>query len=165
MKIRLFEADHKKLKRRLIQHDVLLSVWNLNQLLDKIGVSTKKEYIETQMQTLSESNNTFLITKILNNGHFAFTYNGDKIGIGEKYFSEPGWTIYDFFHNKINAVKAQIHSQNFRTPSQLHATCDYSFCLQGIYAFLSTPIPTLSKRRIKDDPLFYSLRTKKSKII
>lgn len=42
MKIRLFEADYKKLKRKVIQDSILLFVWNLNQLLDKIGVFTKK---------------------------------------------------------------------------------------------------------------------------
>lgn len=31
------------------------------------------------MQILSESNNIFFITKMLDNRHFPFTYNGDEI--------------------------------------------------------------------------------------
>lgn len=165
MKIRLSEADHKELKRRLIQHGVLSSVWDPNQLSDEIGVSTKKEYVEAQMQTLSESDDTSLMTRMLDDGHFPFTYNGDEIRTGEEDFPEPGWTVYDFSRNKIVAVEAQIHSRNFRTPSQPHAACDYSFRLQGVYAFPSTPIPTPSKRRIKADPSLCPPRTKKSKII
>lgn len=165
MRIRLSEADYKELKRRLIQHGVLSSVWDPNQLSDEISVSTKKEYVEAQMQTLSESDDISLMTRMLDDGHFPFTYNADEIKTGEEEFPEPGWTIYDFSRNKIVAVEAQIHSRNFRTPSQLHAACDYSFRLQGVYAFPSAPIPTPSKRRIESDPSLCPPRTKKSKII
>lgn len=41
------------------------------------------------MQTLSISDNSFLIIKMLNNRHFSFTYNNDKIKIDKKLFSKP----------------------------------------------------------------------------
>lgn len=117
MKIRLFEEDYKELKRRVIQHSVLSSVWDPNQLSDEIGISTKIEYMQAQMQTLSESDDTFLMTRTLDDRYFPFTYNGDEIRMGEKEFPELRWTVYDFFCNKIVAVKAQIHSRNFKTRS------------------------------------------------
>lgn len=48
--------------------------------------------------------------------------------MGEKEFSEFGWTIYDFFYNKIIEIETQIHLQNFKIPSQSHIDSDYSFC-------------------------------------
>ncbi|MCJ1348827.1 hypothetical protein MMC31_007060 [Peltigera leucophlebia] len=106
MKIRLSEEDYKELKRKLIQHGVLSSVWNLNQLSDEIGVSTKREYVQAQMQTLSESDDTSLMTKTLDDGYFPFTYNDDEIKMSEEEFPEPGWTVYDFSRNKIVAIEA-----------------------------------------------------------
>lgn len=90
MKIRLSEANYKELKTRLIQHSVLLSVWDPNQLLDKIGVFTKKKYVEAQMQTVSKSDDTSLITKMLDNRYFSFTYNENEIRTGEDKFPKPG---------------------------------------------------------------------------
>lgn len=110
IKIRLSKVNHKELKKKLIQHNVLLFVWDPNQLSDKIGVSTKKNYIKVQMQTLSKSDNTFLITKMLENGHFPFTYNRNEIKTGEKDFHELEQIVYNFFHNEIIVVKAQIYS-------------------------------------------------------
>lgn len=69
------------------------------------------------------------MTKILDNGYFPFSYNKDKIKTGEEDFPEPEWTVYDFFHNKIIAVKAKIYSLNFKMPSQSHAACNNFFCL------------------------------------
>ena len=120
--------------------------------------------MHAQIQTLSESDNTSLMTKTLDDGYIPFTYNGNEIGIGEEEFLEPGWTVYDFSYNKIVTIEVQIHSRNFKTRSQSLRACDYSFCLQSVYAFLLTPIPNTSKRRIKSHPTFCSLRTKKSKI-
>lgn len=165
MRIRLSEEDYTELKRRLIQHGVLSSVWDPNQLSDEIGVSTKREYVHAQIQTLSESDDTSLMTRTLDDGYFPFTYNGDEIGMGEEEFPEPGWTVYDFSRDKTVAVEAQIHSRNFKTRSQPHGACDYSFRLQGMYAFPSTPIPNASKRRIESDPTLCPPRTKKSKIV
>lgn len=88
MKIRFFKVDYKELKRKLIQYGVLLFLWDLNQLLDKIGISIKKKYMEAEMQILSESNNTFLIIKMLDNGYLLFTYNKDKIKTSKEDFSE-----------------------------------------------------------------------------
>ncbi|MCJ1342199.1 hypothetical protein MMC31_000379, partial [Peltigera leucophlebia] len=132
MKITLSKEDYKELKRRLIQYGVLSSVWDPNQLSDKIGISTKREYMQAQMQTLSESDDTSPMTRTSDNGYFPFTYNSDEIRIGEEEFPEPGWTVYDFSHEKIVAVKAQIHSRNFKTRSQPHGAYNYSFCLQGV---------------------------------
>lgn len=69
------------------------------------------------MQTLSESNDTFFMTRMLDDGHFPFTYNRNEIRMGKEDFFKPGWTVYDFSCNKIVAVEAQIHSRNFRMPS------------------------------------------------
>ena len=121
--------------------------------------------MHAQIQTLSESDDTSLIIKTLDDGYFPFSYNSNEIGIGEEEFLEPGWTVYDFFCDKIVAVKAQIHSRNFKTRSQPHGACDYSFRLQGVYAFPSTLIPNASKRRIESDPTLCPPRTKKSKIV
>ena len=121
--------------------------------------------MHARIQTLSESDDTSLMIRMLDNGYFPFTYNGNEIGMGEKEFLEPGWTVYDFSHNKIVVVKAQIHSQNFKTCSQPHRVCNYSFSLQGVYTFLSTLIPNVSKHRIKSDPSLCSPCTKKSKIV
>lgn len=141
-------------------------VWDLNQLFNKIGVFIKKKYTKAQIQTLFESNDTFLITKMLDNRYFLFTYYRNKIKTGKENFLEPEWTIYDFSHNKIIAVEAQIHSQDFGMPSQLYIVYNYYFfCLQRVYEFSLTPIPTPSKRWIKIDLLFYFLCIKKSKII
>lgn len=87
--MRLFKEDYTELKRRLIQHDILTSVWNPNQLSDKIGVFTKEKYVHAQIQILFESNNISLMTKTLNNRYFPCTYNGDKIGMGKEEFLEP----------------------------------------------------------------------------
>ena len=78
------------MKRRLIEHDVLLFVWCLNQFSDEIGVSTKREYMHAQIPALSESDDTFLMIKMLDDGYFPFTYNGNEIGMGEEEFPEPG---------------------------------------------------------------------------
>lgn len=165
MKIRLSKADHKELKRKPIKHGVLLSIQNLNQLSDKIGVSLKKEYMEASMQTLFKSNNISLMTKMLDNRHFPFTYNGDEIKTGEEDFSEPRQTVYNFSCNKIVRPKAQIYSQNFKIFSQSHSVCNYYFCFQGVYEFSSTPISTLSKQLIKIYLSFCPLCIKKLKII
>ena len=118
MRIRLSKENYTELKRRLIQYGILLSVWDPNQLSDKIDISTKREYVHARIQTLFESDNTSLIIRTLDNGYFPFIYNGDEIRIGKKEFPEPGWTVYDFFCNKIVAVEAQIHSRNFKMGSQ-----------------------------------------------
>ena len=89
MRIRLSEEDYTELKRRRIQHGILLSVWDPNQLSDKIGVSTKREYVHGQIQTLSESDDTSLMTRTLDNGYFPFTYNNNEIEMGEEEFPEP----------------------------------------------------------------------------
>ncbi len=102
---------------------------------------------------------------MLDDGHFPFTYNGDEIKKDKGDFPEPGWTIYDFGRNKIVAVEAQIHSRNFRTPSQLHADCNYLFRLQGVYAFPSTPVQTPTKRQINEDLTLCLPHMKKSKIV
>lgn len=73
--------------------------------------------------------------------------------------------MYNFGHHKIVAVKAQIHSRNFKTISQLHADGNSSFCLQGVYTFLLTPMQTLIKQKINDDPTLWPLCIKKSKIV
>ncbi len=162
MKIRLPETDHLELKRRLIQHGVLASHWYPDQFSQEIGISTKKEYVEAQVQILSESDDLTLIQRMLDDGHFPFTYNGNEIKKDEGDFPKPGWIVYNFGRNKIVAVEAQIHSRNFRTPSQPHANYDYSFRLQGVYAFPSTP-PT--KRQVNEDPTLCLPRMKKSKIV
>lgn len=79
MKIRLSETDHFQLKKRLIHNEILVSYWNPNQLSQEIGIFTKKEYVKAYMQLLPESNDLTLIEKILDDGHFPFTFNGDKI--------------------------------------------------------------------------------------
>ncbi len=117
------------------------------------------------MQLLPESDDLTLIQRILDDGNFPFTYNGNEIKKDEGDFPEPGWTVYDFGHNKIVVVEAQIHSRNFRTLSQTHVDCDYSFCLQGVYAFPSTPIQTPTKRQINEDPTLCLSCMKKSKIV
>ncbi len=61
MKIRLPETDHLELKRRLIQYGVLASHWDPNQLSQEIGIFTKKEYVEAQVQLLPESDDLTLI--------------------------------------------------------------------------------------------------------
>ncbi len=91
--------DHPELKRRLIQHGVLTSHWDPNQLSQEIGISTKKEYVEAQVQLLPESNDLALIQKMLDDGHFPFTYNGDEIKKDKGDFLKPGWTVYDFGRN------------------------------------------------------------------
>ena len=85
--------------------------------------------MHAQIQTLSKSDNIFLMTKTLDNGYFPFTYNGNEIGMGEEEFLKPGWTVYDFFCDKIVVVEAQIHSRNFKTRNQPHGAYDYSFYL------------------------------------
>lgn len=80
--------------------------------------NAKKEYVQAQIQTLSESDDNFLMIKTLNDGYFLFPYNGNKIRRVEEKFSKPGWIIYDFPYNKIIAVKVQIHSRNFKMHSQ-----------------------------------------------
>lgn len=57
------------------------------------------------MQTLFQSNNTFFMTKILDNRHFLFTYNRNGIKTDEEDFFELKQTIHDFFYNKIVAIK------------------------------------------------------------
>lgn len=42
------------------------------------------------MQILPESNNIFFMTKMLDNGHFLFTYKRNMIKTGEKKFLKPG---------------------------------------------------------------------------
>lgn len=79
------------------------------------------------MQILFESD-IFFIRKMLNYGHFSFIYNKNEIEMGEKEFSEFGWTIYNFFYNKIIKIETQIHLQNFKISSQSHIDSDYSFC-------------------------------------
>ncbi len=106
MKIRLPETEHLELKKRLIQHGVLTSYWDPNQLSQEIGISTKKEYIEAQVQLLPESDDLTLIQRMLNDGHFLFTYNGNEIKKDEGDFPEPGWIVYNFGYNKIVAVEA-----------------------------------------------------------
>ncbi len=117
------------------------------------------------MQLLPESDDLTLIQRMLDDGHFPFTYNGNEIKKIEGDFPKSGWTVYDFGRNKIVAVEAQIHSRNFRAPSQPHADCDYSFRLQGVYAFPSTPVQTPTKRPINEDPTLCIPRMKKSKIV
>ena len=68
IKIRLFEMDYLKLKKRPIQHGVLASHKDPNQLSQKISVSTKKEYNEAQMQILSKSDHLTLIQRMLDDG-------------------------------------------------------------------------------------------------
>ena len=165
IKIRLFKEDYTELKKRLIQHCILLFVWDPNQLLDKIDVFTKREYLHAQIQTLFESDDNFLMTRMLDNRYFPFTYNGNEIGMDEEEFFEPGWTVNDFSRDKVVAVEAQIHLRNFKTRSQPHGACDHSICPQSVYAFPSTPIPNASKRQIKSNPTLYPPYTKKSKIV
>lgn len=106
-----------ELKRRLVQYGVLSSVQNPNQLSDQISISIKREYMHAQIQTLSESDNTSFITRMLDDRYFPFTYNGNEIEMGKVKFLKPGWTVYNFFCDKIVAVGAQIHSRNFKTRS------------------------------------------------
>ena len=73
--------------------------------------------MHAQIDILSESDNTFLITKMLDNRYFLFIYNSNEIRMGKEEFSEPRWTVYDFSCNKIIAIKAQIHSWNFKIRS------------------------------------------------
>ncbi len=80
-------------------------------------------------------------------------------------FSEPGQTVYNFGRNKIVAVKALIHSQNFKTSGQTHVDYDYLFCFQDIYAFLFTPMQTPMKQQVNEDPTLYLPYIKKSKIV
>lgn len=80
------------------------------------------------MQNLFKSNNTFFITKMLDNGYFSFTYNRNEIRISDKDFSKPKWTVYNFSCNKIITVNSQIYLQNFRMSCQLHIACNYFFC-------------------------------------
>lgn len=56
------------------------------------------------MQTLSESDNISLMTRMLDNGYFPFIYNENEIKIGKEDFSEPGLTVYNFSCNKIVVV-------------------------------------------------------------
>ena len=165
MKIRLPETDHLELKKRLIQHGVLVSYWDPNQLSQKIGILTKKEYVEAQMQFLPLSEDLILIEKMLDDGHFPFTYNGNKITKNEEDFPEPEWTVYDFSCNEIVAVKAQIYFRNFKTSIQPYADCDYLFPLQGIYAFLSIPVQIPTKQQINQDLTLCVPYMKKSKIV
>ncbi len=106
MKIRLSETDYLELKRRPIQHGVLTSHWDPNQLSQEIGISIKKEYVKTQVQILSESDNLTLIQRMLDDDHFSFTYNGNEIKKDKDNFPKPGWTVYNFGHNKIVTVEA-----------------------------------------------------------
>lgn len=101
--------------------------------------------MKTQMQTLSKSNNISFIIKILNNKHFLFTNNRDKIKMSKKEFFELRWMVYNFFYNKIIVIKAQIYSQNFKIPSQLYIVYNYFFCFQKIYTFFLTFILNLIK--------------------
>ena len=73
IKTRLSEMDYFELKRRLIQHGILASYGDQNQLSQKIGISTKKKYILTQMQLLPEFDNLTLMEKMLDDGHFPFS--------------------------------------------------------------------------------------------
>lgn len=88
MKIRVFKIDYLELKKKLIQYRVLVSYWDLNQFSQEIGISTKKKYIQTQMQLLSNSNNLTLIKRILDDSHFPFIYNGNKIKKDKEDFFE-----------------------------------------------------------------------------
>lgn len=90
MKIKPSETDYLDLKKRLIQHRVLTSHWYPNQLSQNIDIFIKKEYLETQMQILSNSDNLTLIERMLDDGYFSFTYNGNKIKKKEENFPKLG---------------------------------------------------------------------------
>ena len=90
MRIKLSKENYMEFKKKLIQHNVLSSVWDPNQLSDKIGVFTKREYVYVQIQTLSESDDTFLMIKMLDKRYIPFIYNSNEIGINEEKFPKPG---------------------------------------------------------------------------
>lgn len=45
--------------------------------------------MQVQIQTLSKSDNTSFMIRILANGYFPFTYNGNEIKMDKKEFPKP----------------------------------------------------------------------------
>lgn len=46
--------------------------------------------MHAQIQTLSESDNTSFMTRMLDDGYFPFIYNGNKIEMDKEKFFESG---------------------------------------------------------------------------